>query len=282
MIKVKLLADSVYGHSRVTTFELEYPRWIHSELKTHRVFSSNSASSRAIPLNSMIDLVIDKPAIPQWTMNQKGMSGKPTDDTTRAFATAIWIDARDKMIDYVKRLQELGIHKQNANRLLEPFQHIKTILTGTDFDNFFKLRISNAAQPEICELATRMKEIYEKNIPLALGEDLVHCPYATNGVTYKSNIIEQYTSVALCAQVSYRKENSSAEAVNRIINNLIGGENIHASPFEHICIPDTSINPRGNLRNFKQLRHCIENYKEMGYDCDYDHLLDFGINIWSL
>lgn len=258
MINVKILKDSLgLDGNRVTTFELEYPRYIHSEMLTHRVFSRNSASSRAIPLNKMIELVMSKPVIPHWTKNQKGMQGGVIDPITKGKATDEWLHALSNAVESVSKLQELGIHKQNANRLLEPFQHIKTILTGTEFDNLFNLRISPESQPEFCELATKMKEAMDNSKPEQLCTNQVHCPFIDGVVTFYDldSILE---SVALCAQVSYRRENREYETVKRIINMLLTAERLHASPFEHICWLDVKGNAKGNLPGFVQLRHVVE------------------------
>lgn len=272
MIKVKIIADSVYKGNRVTTFELEYPRYIHSELLTHRVFSRNCASSRAIPLNTMIELVMNNPVIPTWTKNQKGMQGTTLDPISKGKATDEWLHALSNAVDSVKKLQELGVHKQNANRLLEPFQHIKTILTGNDFDNFFHLRIAPDVQPEMCELAKKMKEVYDKHTPYELKDDEVHCPYFNSVSVYDSKTI--LTSVALCAQVSYRKENSEPETVKRIINMLLTAERLHASPFEHVCRPIGEHSEQlGNINGYRQLRHSVEHLSP-SHKC-YDGVLSF-------
>lgn len=288
MISVKVIGDSYYYDQhedphRIITFELEYPRYIHSELLTHRVFSRNSASSRAIPIEKMIDLIYENTAVPEWTLNQKGMTGKPMDNAITALkARNVWFEARDDAVRAVRKLIDLGIHKQNANRLLEPFQHMKTILTGTDFDNFFNLRISPEAQPEIRQLATMMRDEKDESVPWELKENEVHCPFFEHVKT--SNIKDVLKAVALCAQVSYRKEDSKEDTVRRIVNQLLKGERIHASPFEHICIPDSDYTA-GNLTGFTQLRHCIERWKRYGnlpeepdyYDC----ISGLGKRIWQ-
>lgn len=289
MIKVKVIADSYYldpyeDPHRVTTFELEYPRYIHSELLTHRVFSRNCASSRAIPVKKMIELVETNPVTPRWTLNQKGMSGEEvTDAKIIADASKEWDEARKDMITRVRRLIQLGIHKQNANRLLEPFQHIKTILTGTDFENFFNLRISPDAHPEIQELAYQMRTEMDDSTPVVLKENQAHCPYTDYAVN-SGNIAVILKSVALCAQVSYRKEDGTVETVKRVINKLLGSPNLHASPFEHICIPDSEFT-QGNLIGFTQLRHCIERWKKFGEKPEdinyYNYLVSLGKKLWS-
>lgn len=281
MINVQLIADNISNGNRISTFVLEYPRYIHSELKTHRVFSSNSASSRAIPLDIMIELVRNNTVYPKWTLNQAGMQGVPvTNDITIKQANAVWENARDAAIKYVRDLQKLGIHKQNANRLLEPFQHIKTILTGTEFSNFFNLRIAPEAQPEICELATKMKECLDNHVPHVLTDTEVHCPFIKSGYTDSNNVKEILTSVALCAQVSYRKENTEEQVVARIINRLLSAKQIHASPFEHIAKP-TLENHLGNLTGYIQLRHKIEKLKHIPLELSYDSITRNACALWG-
>ena len=74
-IVARIVADSINNSgNRITTFELEYHRFIHSELMTHRLFSRNAMSSRAVPVSKMIEQVRNSPATPiHWGKNQAGM-----------------------------------------------------------------------------------------------------------------------------------------------------------------------------------------------------------------
>ena len=64
-ISAEIVADSVNEHgNRITTMLLTYPRFIHGEVLTHRMFSRNSASSRAIPFEKMYKMVAEDPFIP--------------------------------------------------------------------------------------------------------------------------------------------------------------------------------------------------------------------------
>lgn len=256
-ITAKIIKDSISeDNHRVTTFELEYPRYIHSELMTHRVFSRNCASSRAIPIETQIQLCLDNPVKPEFTLNQKGMQGAPADRELRQEAQRIWDLACSQAIIFARELANLGIHKQNANRLLEPFQHMKTILTGTEFDNFFNLRIDGAAQPEIYLLAYKMKEAMEESKPTVLEPGEWHLPYVDEVLDLD---FAKKTSVACCAQVSYRKCDNSEEKVESIYNRLINSGKLHASPFEHVCTPNyRGEKQRGNLTGWHQLRADIE------------------------
>lgn len=257
MINVKVIADSKHGSNRVTTFELEYPRYIHSELMTHRVFSRNAASSRAIPIEKMIEQATHNTVIPMWTHNQAGMQGEPVKDLATINKANRTLQAMLKyVVDGVRDLSEMGIHKQNANRYLEPFQHIKTIVTATDFENFFNLRYHEDAQPEIRALAVEMFGAYHKSKPRKLEFHEWHLPYAEN----IANLEEaKKVSASCCAQVSYRKNDDSAEKAELVYDRLVGGEPLHASPFEHVCRPLFNEEvQRGNLTGFRQLRQDIE------------------------
>ena len=78
-ITAKVICDSICKHSkiRITTLELEYPRFIHSEFMTHRMFSRNASSSRAIPVARQIEMIKEDPAMPiHWGKNQPGMQAK--------------------------------------------------------------------------------------------------------------------------------------------------------------------------------------------------------------
>lgn len=256
MISAKVLSDSSFNGSRCVTMELEFPRCILAQINTHRVASKNTASSRAIPIEKNIKLIEVNPFIPTWTGNQAGMVGTEIDKETKAKADRVWLQAKDVMVELAKVLSGLGIHKQNANRLLEPFSYVKTVFTSTEWDNFFKLRLASDAQPEIQELAQRMKEAIDNSKPVELTLDMAHTPYMNGGHSRIDDVDSILGSAACCAQVSYRKLNTEPEALNRIVTRLIGNGHIHASPFEHVCVGGS--NGLGNLREYSQLRHGVE------------------------
>jgi hypothetical protein len=200
-VKAEIIADSINPKGcRLTTYILEYPRFIHAELLTHRVFSKNAASSRAIPIEKMIEQVMENPAMPVWWgKNQSGMQAKEELDnigeqifvndhnpyyassgTNLELAKDIWLKARDAAVGHVKLLNRLGLHKQVTNRLLEPWFNIRIILSGTEFDNFFALRAHPDAQPELQELAYKMLEEYNKSEPKSLQPGDWHIPFGDN------------------------------------------------------------------------------------------------------
>lgn len=262
MITAKILKDSITElGDRVTTFELEYPRYILAELNTHRVFSRNTASSRAIPLERMIDTILDTNSVPMWTYNQSGMQGHLiSDEKLIQECNLIWFEARTNAIKYARELAEKGVHKQNINRLLEPYQTVKTILTSSDFYNFFKLRIHKDAMPEIRVLANLMKAKLDASEPELLSVDDWHLPYITvdDLKAYSLDTCKKI-SVSCCAQVSYRKLDTTPEKALSIYDKLVSGDIIHGSAFEHVCRPlNDGERQIGNLIGFRQFRHDIE------------------------
>jgi len=253
-IKVELvLASTNYFDVPIYTFKLHYHRFIHGELLTHRLFSRNSSSSRAIPVDKMLDYIKNNPAYPiHWGKNKTGMQADEECTNILKFGKSdisyisdeLWLKSCKKSLKYAKSFNKSGYHKQIVNRLTEPYQFMNTILTATEFTNFFKLRIDKSAQPEIQELAQLMQECIYNTSPQYLTEGQYHLPFIdfVDGVYYAYD--RQVTldeaikiSVSLCAQVSYRKEDYTIEKADKIFNMLIGMQPKHLSPFEHIAKP---------------------------------------------
>lgn len=253
-ISATIIQDSISSEGiRITTFELEYPRFIHSELMTHRLFSRNAASSRAVPIEKMIEHVSTKPAAPiHWGKNQAGMSAKEElAGEELVDAQHIWKTAAQSAATYSKMLHTRNVHKQIANRLTEPFQVMKTIVTATNFSNWFWLRDHPDAQPEICDLAKKM--IFELNtsFPHTLKPGEWHVPYVNRGLNEFGNIVyysgqdnklftideARMVSASCCAQVSYRKSDDTLQKAEMVFDRLVNSSPVHASPVEHQATP---------------------------------------------
>lgn len=266
-IVARIVADSVSeAGDRITTFELEYHRYIHSEIMTHRLFSRNAMSSRAIPVAKMLEQVRNKPATPvHWGKNKAGMQA---DEECNEFVWSVCVDEYGTREDAWKsaaylaaaqaeELNKAGYHKQIVNRLLEPFQMMKTVLTATEFANFFWLRRDKDAQPEIHELADCMFEAMQQSQPELLKAGEYHTPYVDHwrGVEDESDdfgymiydennlpvMLSKEEALAIssscCAQVSYRMLDNSYDKAMDIYNKLLAGAKVHASPFEHQATP---------------------------------------------
>lgn len=276
MIKAEIVADSVAPSGvRLTTFVLTYPRFIHAEVMTHRVFSRNASSSRAIPVKKSIQMVIDDPVIPlAFTKNQKGMQGgEALDGDAHDKAVAAWLKGRDRAVEVANELADLEVHKQYANRVLEPWAHITVVLTATDFDNFFALRCHEAAQPEIHALADLMYDLYSKAWPLPREAGQWHLPFIKNDelsrLEWTGDVADSVTidillkcSVARCARVSYLNHDNTKPTVEQdlaLYDRLLGQLPIHASPAEHqaMAVGDPSVRS-GNFRGFVQYRKTVK------------------------
>lgn len=249
-ITAKIIKDSInpWG-KRITTFELEYPRMIHSEFMTHREFSRNGASSRAIPITKVIEQVNTNPAMPfKWGKNQSGMQASENlTESEQEMAEDIWLAARTEAVRYATLMMKLGAHKQVVNRLLEPFQHMKIVLTTTEYENWKWLRLHKDADPTIYELARVIAVSRDESTPVQLQEGMWHTPYVQNTIIngeqlfYDENgnkiSLEQAIKISCssCAQVSYRKLDTSLEKAEDIYDKLVCSEPVHASAFEHVA-----------------------------------------------
>ena len=270
MINASIIQDSICAGQRITTFELIYPRYIHSEIMTHRLFSRNAASSRAVPIEKTVAYILEHSVDPIWTHNRAGMTGElVTDMHLKGRANHSWGKARKAAILAAEELCAMGIHKQNANRLLEPFTLMKTVLTATDFDNFFNLRCHPDAQPEFQQLAKAMQMQMTVTKPMVLRTGEWHVPYVkrqrvlsklmyfVDGQEVSSEQATQ-VSASCCAQVSYRLSDTSLAKAISIYDRLVTARPVHASPFEHQA---KALGRKKRSRNFvgwQQLRVDIE------------------------
>lgn len=262
-VDVKVIADSIAFGSRLTTLELEYPRYIHSEFMTHRVFSRNAQSSRAIPIHKAINKVIGDKWYPIFMKNQPGMvaidslSGYDLDQAKNA-----WDYAKETACANAWELEDLGIHKQIVSRVIEPFSKIKVIVSATDWNNFFRLRIAPDAQQEMQELAVAIRDEMLCSDPISMEIFDWHLPYITDSdfTELRGNLeLMKKVSVARCARVSYLNHDKRLDYQKdlELFDRLWRSK--HLSPFEHVATPWPNSVPTGNFKGWKQLRWNLEN-----------------------
>lgn len=264
-ITAKIIADSVNpAGSRLTTMQLRYPRFIHSEFMTHRVFSRNASSSRAIPVSKLIEDVENDPAVPlRWGRNQPGMQAhEELSNLEQLSARLHWDSALREAVYHAKRLASLGAHKQVVNRILEPFAHISVVVTSTEWNNFFALRDHPDAQPEMQELARAMRKALSESVPRRLKAGYWHLPYIAPNCGFGASEMQLVKiSAARCARVSYLKHDGtppSAEEELALFDRLAGHNPPHASPLEHQAQANSVPCPElaGNLHpTWHQFRH---------------------------
>ena len=238
----KVIADSINEYGiRITTMELCYPLIVHAEFMTHRMFSRDAASNRAIPTRKIIEQVEKNPFVPNyWGKDKPGMQAdEELDSQNIRNAIITWNGACESAVFWAEAFAEDGVHKQIANRVLMPYQYIKVIVTATEWDNFFKLCLHPDAQPEICELAKVMKDAMDDSTPIELERGEWHLPYVVAEDCVKTttdNLVK--LSVARCARVSYLNhdnENPDIEKDIALADRLL--EAGHMSPFEHQATP---------------------------------------------
>jgi thymidylate synthase ThyX len=291
MINAKILLDSINPvGNRITSWILTYPRFFHSEILTHRAFSRNAASSRAIPVKRMIDDIRQNCAMPIfWGKNQAGMQAKEELDdiikrreilvspvgnsldpytltvTDKHAAKHEWLAARDSAIKHAEKMMELGVHKQIANRIIEPFMHMTVIITGTEFENFFALRAHPDAQPEFQDLAYKMLDIYQLSEPNKLKAGEWHIPFGDKldetrltELYYQTAIpheeLKLRISVARCARVSYLNFEGKDDYNKDIELSETLSSSGHWSPFEHSAMALSTSEYSGNFKGWKQYR----------------------------
>ena len=187
---------------------------------------------------------------------------------------------------------------------------MKVVVTATSFDNWFSLRLHPDAQPEIHELAKVMYEAIQNSIPFELSYGEWHLPYIERqrdeegeikyfiyntdedptseafGYQYTTPLSleqAQKISCSCCAQVSYRKSDTSIAKSEAIYDKLVNSSPVHASAFEHCATPigylpdEISLFPKGvthltwskntpiipcsgNFTNWIQYRQLIPNH----------------------
>lgn len=250
--RATVIADSKspIDGARITTLELVYPRYIHSELLTHRSFSRSASSSRATPISVLVAEARDPVFFDEIYVNKPGMQGTEPLDFTKVVAFRNdWVDLANYVADWVEEKSACyNIHKQTLNRVLEPFTRIRTLVTATDWDNFFKLRLDGAAQPEMRSLALAMRDAMAESTPV---ETNVHKPYA---VSHDPDPVK--CAVARCARVSYMRLDgrpNNAEDDVRLYEHLRASG--HMSPFEHVAYAEAG--HHANFTGWRSLRNII-------------------------
>ncbi len=240
----KIIADSVHPDvpsARITTFEVYAPRFLLAEINTHRVLARSAASSRAIPVAKRIEMVGSDPFIPlAFGRNQPGMvADENLDDKENAEARKIWLHGVLFALAVAEDLNDIGAHKQLANRVLEPFSYVHGVITATEWDNFWLLRTASNAQPEFKELADIMRATYDASTPV---KRRVHLPY-TDDLDHTKFSEEDLLKVSAsrCARISYTYHDGKPFDLQRDIDRcklLIDDK--HMSPFDHPAWADTT------------------------------------------
>lgn len=277
-VEVVLASRHAQTGRLVVSLHMRYPRIIHGELMTHRVFNRNARSSRAVPIKTLLGEIRSSAFIPwHWTGAKPGMQGVPNwqekilvkgaaalhvDTDIPVNAEAAWLWGRDLMADLAESFADADYHKQVANRLVEPWMWMDLLVTSTHWANFMHLRDHPDAEPHIRDLAVLVGKALEAAGDQAqiLHPGQWHLPYVTREEIDRELPAWRFTSAAdavlrpettvadlgkmisaaRCARISYKPfdGNSTYEKEIERFNSLIGNDAVHASPLEHQCTPD--------------------------------------------
>lgn len=323
MYRAKIvLHSSANGCPDLITAEVEYPRCILAEVTTHRKcrdtfgefdlttsdrtttedMNKNSASSRAIPFKRMLEKVIDDPYVPErFTKNGPGMQGHGfLEGQDHDRAVQAWLDARDVAIHHAQKLHGMGVHKQDVNRLLEPFGWVTQILTADSqgWANFFALRCHADAAPAFQKVARMLYLVHRKSQPTPLTAGQWHLPYVTapefdyhpdlgdlvNGRYHTIPDSIQF-SAARCAWVSYANhdKDGTPEQMRATFQRMMGGDLKHGSPCEHQASPRPSgmmtfPQLRSNLTGWLQARKLIKGERVTSYEPSDEEIQSWGLS----
>lgn len=280
----RILLDSIgLNGARLTTFEITFPRFILAEVNTHKILSRNSASSRAIPFNKMIERLRTSPFFPTyWGKNQKGMQAEEelsADAQEQAHWT--WKVALDNAAESAQRLCDIGVHKQITNRLIEPFMPHTVVITGTEWGNFFNLRCHKDAQPEFQRVAQMMYAQYLANSPKFVPPNSWHRPFVSleEADSLAPDVLNK-VSVARCARVSYLTHDGKRDIAEDLSLYARLVDSGHMSPTEHVAMAMNAEQweayatqaamrwikervPMGNLWGWLQFRKMIDGEHDM-------------------
>lgn len=261
---VRVLRDSVTVRGdRLTTMEFSFPRLALADFNTHRVLSRNGSSSRAMPVWKKIKAVFDEPFVPEtFGKNRPGMqSTENLSEAENDAAELVWRVACQNAIESAQMLESLGVHKQWANRVLEPFAWHVGIVSSTEWDNLFGLRDHRDAQPEIKKLVSMLKHARNDSTPIILNDGEWHLPllHDIDELIAAGLTLDQLklVSVGRCARVSYLTHDGVRDPMADIkLAMQLQGDG-HLSPFEHVAQPGVGSKFEANFRGWRSMRRDI-------------------------
>lgn len=226
---------------KIATIVARYPRFIHSELMTHKDPSRNASSSRAIPFKTMLRITRKEMAAPLfWGANQPGMQAQEElTGFARWAAVFLWHLTGHIVLSMAWLMSFTKVHKQIINRMIEPWTYINVQITCTNW-SWLDLRMDPAAQPEFQVLARSIQEALDNAFyqPLKVGE--WHLPWVQNQQDEQGLPLsdKKLISSARSARLSYTpigevKRNFIKDL--KLATGLL--EQYHLSPFEHQATP---------------------------------------------
>lgn len=293
-VQARVIRDSLSPQDiRLTTLEVTIHRFVLAELNTHRAFSRNSESSRAVPFHKRVSKAHNYPAVPLiFPQEQSGMQGgAPVTD--RYGPTVDWLVGRDAAVAVAERMASRNVHKSVVNRVLEPYLWHTVVITATEWEGFFTQRDHHMAQPEIWAAARCMRAAMDASSPVIVDYGGWHLPFIQDrdveeafdgmlGDVPGALDVLKRVSAARCARTSYvthdgvRDLDKDLALYERLAKREPGEDDPHHwSPLEHVATPCEPCRPRegadfdpataraphvhpGNFRGWFQHRHELD------------------------
>lgn len=267
MYEAKVLADSICGENRITTIVCTFPEIVHKQFLKHRMLSINTRSHRALPTSKVKESSNFVPNI--WTKNGKGMVASETVEGWQgSWCSDIWTAAKNDIIKRVEQLEHMEIHKEKANRLLEPFSWCTMIITGTfwlgdttpikKLKGFFDLRLPHDAQDEIRQTAGIVKEVFDASNPVILTPGSWHFSFITDEEKDLTLLQKIKLNCARAARVSYLSHDGKRDLDRDydLYDRLVNDE--HMSALEHCAQAVGDNKYYANLKGWKSWRYKLE------------------------
>jgi hypothetical protein len=259
MIEAEILTDSVNeAGDRLTTFRLKYPMAIHAQVMTHRVFSRNARSRRAMKPERFAD---DCDWVPEFygpAEEGSKMHAGPLAHGRDPSIGRMWNAARSQAVIAADGMLGMGCHRFFANVLTSPFAHTDVVLSSTRWAGFFEQRISDAAEPHFRDLAVMMRDAIAAAVPVLMPSHGWHLPMiSADEMSQHRTEVLCYISAGRCARVSYGPSmvREWEEDYKLGLSLFDAG---HWSPFEHQARPDLRLFSTCNFEGWSQFRQSIE------------------------
>lgn len=188
-----------------------------------------------------------------------------------------YVDAVEKLFTAIEKLvetyglakhlfhQDQGMHKQHANRVLEPYAFHTVVVTATHWRNYFGLRASGNAQPEAQDFGIAIARALMESVPNQLSPGEWHLPYilSVDRKEVSNQLVLAQASAGKCARVSYLTHDG-VRSIDKDVEMSLGlQKNGHMSPFQHPARPRESGDPVDSHGNYStvwtQLRKLLPN-----------------------
>lgn len=165
----------------IITFVIDVPYYVWVEILTHRRFARNASSARAQKTNRHIDMGYYIPDV--FYKQGDGMRSSDDGIEQQEVAKNIYLDVWEYSIQAARKLSELGVAKEQSNRVISPIKMIRGIITGTEdgYKHFLKLRNNKNADKAMQIFA---RQISEKVDGITWKISKNHVPFNDGKSTY--------------------------------------------------------------------------------------------------